>query len=170
MQACFIFLSFLLNKFLKNPSNSLLISTELSISLLSISNFLTKPCVVFVFSRFRKKFGWFFTQLIPLTFTPYFNAFSNIIINLFKLIFTVIYSTEFMSQFTFDSKKFSLFLREYCLLFFAFAKSFENLTVKQQISYFNYFHFTWSQNWLLQFISPLFFLTSSLSLDTYSSK
>ena len=45
---------FLLNKLSKNFSNFLLTSTELSISLLSISNFLTVPCVAFVFSRFRK--------------------------------------------------------------------------------------------------------------------
>ena len=54
LNSCFVFLSFLLNKFSKNFSNSLLISTKLSISLLSISNFLTVPCVAFVFSRFRK--------------------------------------------------------------------------------------------------------------------
>ena len=49
-----VLLSFLLNKFSKNLSDSLLISTELSASLLSIFNFLTVLCVAFVFSRFRK--------------------------------------------------------------------------------------------------------------------
>ena len=38
LYSCFVFLSFLSNKFSKKLSNSLLISTELSISLLSIFN------------------------------------------------------------------------------------------------------------------------------------
>ena len=65
MYTCFVFLSFLLNKSSKNFSHSILISAELSISLLSIYNFLTVPCVVFVFSRFRKHLVGF----SPLTLT-----------------------------------------------------------------------------------------------------
>ena len=59
LYACFVFLSFLLHKFSKNLSNSLLISTDLYFSSLSISNLLTVPCVAFVFSRFRNNLVYF---------------------------------------------------------------------------------------------------------------
>ena len=63
LYACFAFLRFLLNKFSKSFSNSLLISTKLSISQLSTSNFLIVPWVAFVFSRFRKKMFHFSPSL-----------------------------------------------------------------------------------------------------------
>ena len=55
LYACFVFLSFLFNKFPKNLSDSLLIPTKLSISLLYFFNFLTVSRVAVVFSRFKKK-------------------------------------------------------------------------------------------------------------------
>ena len=167
LYACFVFLSFLSNKFSKKLSNSLFISTELSISLLSIFNFLTATCVGFVFSSFRN--FWLIFHSLHTSKSSYFHALpiSSKISSSWFL--QLIYSTEFISQFRFDSKNFSLFSREYCLLFFAFAKSFKNLILKQRISYFNTSHFTWLQIWLLRFNSPLTLLKSSFSLNTYSS-
>ena len=101
-------------------------------------------------------------------FPPIFVAGTTTIYS-YHFVAPLIYSVEIMSQFRFDSKKFSLFSREYCLVLFAFAKSFENVIVKQRISFFNTSHFTWSQYWLLWFNSPLTLLTNSFSLKTYSS-
>ena len=130
LYACFVFLSFLSNKFSKKLSNSLLISTELSISL-SIFNLLTVTCVGFVFSRFRN--FWLIFHPLHTSKSSYFHALpiSSKISSSWFL--QLIYSTDFISQFRFDSKNFSLFSREYCLLFFAFAKSFKNLIMKQRI-------------------------------------
>ena len=137
------------------------------------------PCYLFLFLfsalcslcflQIQKKFGCFFILFVPLAFTSYFNAFSNIMINSSSYFLQLIYSAWFISRFRFYSKHFIWFSRKYCLLFFAFAKSFENLIAKQPISYFNTSHFTWLQNCLLQFNSSLILQIRSFSFDTFSS-
>ena len=82
LYAYFIFLSVLLNKFSKNHFSFLLLSIELSISFLFISDFLTVPCVAFVFSRFRKNL----VDFAP--FSYHWLAFTSYLLLIFLLAFT----------------------------------------------------------------------------------